>query len=145
MKINSNPVKAERVSRVAHWVSTVFSALALVAIGTADLLRLSTIMESLAHLGYPAYLATILGTWELLGAWAIVAPSRPRIQEWAYAGMFFSLTGAALSHLAAGDHGGKVLFPLVLLGSVMVSWVSRPAQVAHWHPEVASRKIVWDW
>ena len=85
-------------------------------------------MESLAHLGYPAYFATILGTWELLGSAAIVAPGLPRVKEWAYAGMFFTLTGAALSHAASGDPVGKVLLPLVLLGAVLVSWTLRPAR-----------------
>ena len=140
MTINANPVKVTRVSNVAYWVSTVFAALALAATGTADLLRASTIMEGLAHLGYPAYFATILGTWELLGAWAIVAPSHPRIQEWAYAGMFFTLTGAALSHVASGDPGEKVLLPLVLLGSVIVSWMLRPARDARVRSEFAGPK-----
>jgi hypothetical protein len=85
-------------------------------------------MEGLAHLGYPAYFATILGTWVLLGAAAIVTPDLPRVKEWAYAGMFFTLTGAALSHAASGDPSGKVLLPMVVLGAVVVSWALRPAR-----------------
>ena len=140
MTINANPVKIARATSVAYWASTVFAALALAATGTADLLRLPTIMEGLAHLGYPAYFATLLGTWELLGAWAIVAPSHPRIQEWAYAGMFFTLTGATLSHVTTGDPGGKVLLPLVLLGSVIVSWMLRPAREARVRSEFVGSK-----
>ena len=89
--------------RKVYWASTGFAALALAATGAADLLRAPAIMEGLGHLGYPTYFATILGAWELLGAAAIVAPSLPRVKEWAYAGMFFTLTGAALSHAASGD------------------------------------------
>jgi hypothetical protein len=107
----------------AYWASTAFAALALGATGAADLLRVPAIMDSLAHLGYPTYFATILGTWELLGAAALVAPHLPRVKEWAYAGMFFTLTGAALSHAASGDPVGKVLAPVVLLAAVMASWV----------------------
>lgn len=44
------------------WGSTAFTALALGATGVADLLRVPVIMEGLAHLGYPPYFATILGT-----------------------------------------------------------------------------------
>lgn len=111
-----------------YWASTGFAALALGATGAADLLRVPAIMEGLAHLGYPAYFATILGTWVLLGAAAIVTPDLPRVKEWAYAGMFFTLTGAALSHAASGDPSGKVLLPMVVLGAVVVSWALRPAR-----------------
>jgi hypothetical protein len=112
----------------AYWMSTGFAALALGAIGAADLLRLPEMMESLVHLGYPTYFATILGTWKLLGAAALLAPDLPRVKEWAYAGMFFTLTGAALSHAASGDPVGKILAPLVLLGAVIASWRLRPAR-----------------
>jgi hypothetical protein len=112
--------------KAAYWASTGFAALALGATGAADLLRVPAIMESLAHLGYPTYFATILGTWELLGAAAIVAPDLPRVKEWAYAGTFFTLTGAALSHAASGDPLVRVLVPLVVLGAVVMSWALRP-------------------
>ncbi len=116
------------VRNAAYWASTAFAALALGATGAADLMRVPAIMESLAHLGYPTYFATILGAWELLGAAAIVAPDLPRVKEWAYAGMFFTLTGAALSHAASGDPVGRILAPLVVLGAGIVSWMFRPAR-----------------
>ena len=112
--------------KAAYWASTGFAALALGATGLADLLRVPAIMEGLAHLGYPTYFATILGTWELLGAAAIVAPELPRVKEWAYAGIFFALSGAALSHAASGDPASTFCVPLVLLGVVAVSWTLRP-------------------
>jgi hypothetical protein len=112
--------------KAAYWATTGFAALALGATGAADLLRVPAIMESLAHLGYPTYFATILGTWELLGAAAIAAPDLPRVKEWAYAGTFFALTGAALSHAASGDPVVKVLVPLLVLGAVVVSSALRP-------------------
>jgi len=112
--------------RQTYWATTGLAALALAATGLADLLRVPAIMDSLAHLGYPTYFTTILGAWELLGAAAIVAPALPQVKEWAYAGIFFALTGAALSHAASGDPAGKVLAPLVLLGVVGVSWRFRP-------------------
>ena len=124
----------------AYWASTGLAALALGATGAADLLRVPPIMESLAHLGYPAYFVTILGTWELLGVAAIVAPELPRVKEWAYAGMFFTLTGAALSHAASGEPVSKVLLPLVVLGAVVVSWALRPARRTLSVTEVAARQ-----
>lgn len=116
--------------KVLYWLTTGFAALALTGIGAADLVRVPAIMAGLTHLGYPAYFATILGLWKLLGVAAIVAPGLPRVKEWAYAGMFFVLTGAATSHAVSGDPAGNILFPLVLLGFVMTSWALRPAREA---------------
>ena len=48
-------------------------------------------------LGYPMYFFAILGVWKVLGAIAILVPRFPRLKEWAYAGIFFDLTGAAAS------------------------------------------------
>ena len=132
--------RSATLRNTAYWASTGFAALALGATGAADLLRVPPITESLAHLGYPAYFATILGTWDLLGAAAIVAPGLPRVKEWAYAGTFFTLTGAALSHAASGDPVGKVLLPLVVLGAVVVSWTLRPARRTLGVTELARRQ-----
>jgi uncharacterized membrane protein YphA (DoxX/SURF4 family) len=75
----------------------------------------------MAHLGYPAYFLTILGTWKILGALAIVAPRLPRLKEWAYAGMVFDATSAAISRAVMGDGAVKVIAPLVV--AVLVSVV----------------------
>lgn len=116
------------VRNIVYWASTVCAAIAVGGAGAADLLHIPAVMEALAHLGYPTYFATILGTWELLGAVAILAPGLSRVKEWAYAGMVFALSGAALSHAASGDPVAKILVPLVLLGAVLVSWTLRPAR-----------------
>jgi hypothetical protein len=55
------------------------------------------------HLGYPLYFVTILGFWKVLGAMALLAPRFPRLKEWAYAGTFFEMTGAAASHAMSGN------------------------------------------
>lgn len=127
------------VRKAAYWASTGFAALAIAAAGAADLLRSPAIVVTLAHLGYPGYFAAILGTWELLGAGAILAPGLPRLKEWAYAGMFFTLTGAALSHVASGDPLSRILIPLVLLGAVGASWSLRPARRALFPGEATGR------
>jgi hypothetical protein len=92
-----------------------------------DLTRGPPVMEGMAHLGYPAYFVLILGTWKVLGTAAVLAPGLPRVKEWAYAGMFFDLTGAAASHTASGDPAAKILMPLILVSLVAASWKLRPA------------------
>jgi hypothetical protein len=84
-------------------------------------------MQAFSALGYPAYVATILGVWKLLGAAAITTPGLPRLKEWAYAGIAFDLSGAALSHAASGDVAARIAVPLVLLALAGASWALRPA------------------
>ncbi len=111
---------------VIYWLATAFVAFGFVSGGVIDLIAGPDMVAGMAHLGYPAYFLTILGTWKVLGALAILWPGLPRLKEWAYAGMVFDLTGAAASHLASGDGVDKVIAPAVLLGLVAVSWALRP-------------------
>jgi len=92
-----------------------------------DVLRLPPYTGIMAHLGYPAYFALILGTWKILGAVAVLAPGVPRLKEWAYAGMFFNLTGAVASHLSVGDGADALVAPTVFTALLVTSWALRPA------------------
>ena len=112
---------------IGYWVTTGIVAAAFAVGGAFDVSRSPEVVAGMGRLGYPGYFAAILGTWKLLGALAIVAPRLPRLKEWAYAGMFFDLTGAATSHAASGDGAGKIITPLVLLGIVAASWALRPS------------------
>jgi uncharacterized membrane protein YphA (DoxX/SURF4 family) len=111
---------------IGYWVSTGLVALMFAFGGVMDLMRSPDMVAGLAHLGYPAYVATLLGIWKLLGVVAILAPGFPRVKEWAYAGIFFDLTGAAVSHAASGDPAANVLTPLVILAIVVASYILRP-------------------
>jgi hypothetical protein len=65
----------------------------------------------------------------VLGAIAILVPRFPRLKEWAYAGIFFDLTGAAASVAAVGGYGVyafHILAPLILACIAMASWALRP-------------------
>ena len=120
--------RSANIRRFGYWVSTAGVAIAVGGAGAAQLLRDPGITSGLAHLGYPGYFATILGTWEVVGALAILAPGLSRVKEWAYAGMVFALSGAALSHAASGDPAAKILVPVGLLGATLVSRASRTAR-----------------
>ena len=83
-------------------------------------------------LGYPMYFFGILGVWKALGAIAILVPRFPRLKEWAYAGIFFDLTGAAASCAAVGGYGAygfHVIAPLIITGFRVASWALRPQAV----------------
>jgi hypothetical protein len=112
---------------IGYWAATIIIAAALTAGGCAQLANVPDTVAGIRHLGYPLYVLTILGTWKLLGAACLLAPRLPQLKEWAYAGIFFDLTGAALSHAFSGDGAGVIAMPLVLLLVAMVSWALRPA------------------
>ena len=114
------------MTNIGYWATTGLVAIAFVSSGAANLTRSAGVLAGMAHLGYPSYLSTLLGVWQLLGTAAILVPGFPRLKEWAYAGMFFDLSGAIVSHLVMADRLDKLLGPLGLLGVAIVSWAQRP-------------------
>ena len=78
------------------------------------------------RLGFPVYFAVLLGVWRILGAIAILLPRFPLLKEWAYAGIFFDLTGAAVASAATGLPWWHVAAPLVITLVAVLSWSLRP-------------------
>jgi hypothetical protein len=60
---------------------------------------------------------TIIGVWKLLGVIAILIPKRLLLKEWAYAGFFFVMSGAVISHLIVGDTAGRTFPAVFIVGS----------------------------
>ena len=110
----------------AYWTTTTILALALFSGGVAQLARQPDTMKGMMQLGYPAYFIALLGFWKILGAVTLVAPRFPRLKEWAYAGIFFEMTGAAVSHAASGDPSWHILVTLGFALLTFVSWALRP-------------------
>jgi uncharacterized membrane protein YphA (DoxX/SURF4 family) len=117
-------------STIVYWILTVIVAALLLLGGVSELMQPPDVAKGMERLGYPDYLMTILGTWKILGALVILAPRLPRLKEWAYAGIFFDLTGAAASHAFSRDYGPgsfHIIVPLVLAVILLISWWLRPA------------------
>ncbi|GGO62808.1 hypothetical protein GCM10012289_08240 [Nonomuraea cavernae] len=119
--------------QIVYWLSTLGLASGLIGSGAQQLLRAEGVGAlappyawGIVELGYPVYILTMLGTWKLLGAVAIVVPKYPLLKEWAYAGIFFLLTGGMFSHIASGDPWYQLLPALFLLILTIVSWHFRP-------------------
>ena len=64
--------------------------------------------------------------WKVLGGIVLLAPGFPRLKEWAYAGIVFDVTAAAVSIVAVGDGVLGALVPLVFLALTLASWRLRP-------------------
>jgi uncharacterized membrane protein YphA (DoxX/SURF4 family) len=115
-------------NKIIYWIATVWLSFGMLSSGIVQLLKLEAEVDFMKHLGYPIYLLTLLGIWKILGVIAVLAPKRPLLQEWAYAGFFFTMSGAFFSHIAVGDSVGDI-FPSVLLTILtVVSWYFRPEE-----------------
>jgi len=110
---------------VGYWVTTVIPSLALLGSGIGYLT--GGMLGAMTALGYPVYFTYLLGIWKILGVIALLAPGFGRIKEWAYAGFFFTLTGAFVSHVGTDGLTGEAFPPLVMLALLIGSYVLRPA------------------
>jgi uncharacterized membrane protein YphA (DoxX/SURF4 family) len=122
-------VTGSKARSIAYWIMTILVALPLGSGGIAQLAQMKENVDGFTHvLGYPAYFVTVLGVWKVLGVIAILVPRFPRIKEWAYAGIFFDLTGAAASWAAIGGSGEAfhIIAPLIITGFLVASWALRP-------------------
>ncbi len=116
----------EKRNKVIYWISTAWLALGMLSTGIVQLIGMDEEAKNFSHLGYPAYLMIILGVWKMLGVVAILIPRFPLVKEWAYAGFFFAMTGAVVSHLVMGDKAIELFGPMLLLVLTLVSWYFRP-------------------
>ena len=111
---------------VVYWATTVFVVFNMFFGALAELAQFTPTAEGMQALGYPIYMMAILGTWKVLGSITLLVPRFPRLKEWAYAGMFFNMTGAAISHLVVADEAWHVWYTASLAILVLVSWALRP-------------------
>lgn len=117
-------------NKIVYWVATGLLSMAMLQSGIIQLFKIEAALydvTTMPHLGYPIYFLTILGVWKLLGVTTILIPKFPLLKEWAYAGFFFTLSGAAISHIAVGDNASEWGISLFLLTLTVISWYFRPA------------------
>lgn len=114
-------------NKVIYWIATIWLSLGMLSAGIVQLIRIEEEVEMFTRLGYPLYILTLLGIWKILGVVAILVPKYPLVKEWAYAGFFFTVTGAIYSHVSSGDPLADSFGPTLLLILIVVSWFFRPA------------------
>jgi hypothetical protein len=114
-------------NKIIYWIATAWLALGMLSTGIVQLLKVKDEVATITQLGYPVYFLTILGVWKLLGVITILIPKFPLIKEWAYAGFFFAMSGAMLSHIISGNPVTHIFPSLLLLTLTVISWYFRPA------------------
>lgn len=127
-------VPPARLRAAGYWTATACVVAEMGVGGVWDIARLPFVAEVVARLGYPSYFLVLLGTWKVLGAAAVAVPRQPLLKEWAYAGAFFTYTGAMISHLTTGDDLYEVPILAVMVALTITSWALRPASRRAWRP-----------
>jgi len=116
---------------IVYWIMTALVAFFIGSGGIAQMMQYFASPHAVVPvLGYPMYFFAILGFWKFFGALTILVPRFPRLKEWAYAGIFFDLTGAAASNAMSGGYGAygfHVIAPLIITGFMLASWALRPS------------------
>jgi hypothetical protein len=114
-------------NKIIYWIATAWLALGMLSTGIVQLIKMKEEAAMFARLGYPDYLLTILGVLKIAGVIVVLVPKIPLLKEWAYAGFFFAMSGAIVSHLAIADAAKEIFGPALLLILTMLSWYFRPA------------------
>jgi hypothetical protein len=118
----------EKRKLIIYWIATALLSVGMLGSGLAQIFHTQAMVDLVTPLGYPLYFLYIIGTWKVLGVIAIVVPRFKLVKEWAYAGFFFIMTGALVSHLASGDDSLKgIIGPFFQTVFIILSWYFRPA------------------
>lgn len=94
-------------------------ALGVFLLGAAfsEISHAPVVMISIQKLGYPDYLARVLGIFKIVAILILWVPLFRRWREWAYAGLTFNLLGACISFILAREWimPDSILAPIVLI------------------------------
>jgi DoxX-like family len=112
--------------RIAYWTTTAIVAVMLL-LSLSYLTGSEQVVSGFAKAGYPQHLRIVLGVAKPAAAIVLLAPGLALLKEWAYAGAAFAWIMAFISAYASGEPLQIRIIPLVLLGLLMVSYVTRPA------------------
>jgi hypothetical protein len=110
---------------IGYWVTTGILVFCMTG-GVFELLGLKMTMDGIMKLGYPAYIIPALGLGKVLAILAILWPGFPRLKEWAYAGIFFNMIGALVSHVARNDAAWSIVVTATIAAITLASWALRP-------------------
>lgn len=119
--------KPSRVRIIGFWLTTGLLSFELLfgALWDFNFMQKGEVYGVLRHLGYPQYLAPLLGTAKVLAAVSILIPGFALVKEWAYAGVVILFSGALFSHISAGDGPDKYAMAGAFLIITIISWLLR--------------------
>jgi hypothetical protein len=121
----TNDAGATRAKTIGYWVTTGLLVFCMTG-GIFEMLGFATTINGIMRLGYPSYIIPALGLGKVLAILAILWPGLPRLKEWAYAGIFFNMLGAFVSHVAMRDPAWTIVVTLTIAAITLASAALRP-------------------
>jgi hypothetical protein len=114
-----------KASNIIYWISTILFA-GLMIFSAAGGLQPTQQAIQLIHdqLGYPVYFIPFISVAKVIASIVILIPAIGRsVKEWAYAGLFFDLSGAIYSGIAvAGTFDPRMIGMLIWIVPGVVSY-----------------------
>jgi len=117
----------EKRKTLWYWIFTIILSFCIFSGGLAQAMQVKGVVDGFKPLGYPIYFISLIGVWKMLGIIAILIPGFKLLKEWAYAGIFFVMSGAVISHIASNDVSVQIIAPFLLAAFAVLSWYLRPA------------------
>jgi len=117
----------EKRKLIWYWIITGILSFCIFTGGLFQALLVKGVVQGFKPLGYPIYFISLIGIWKVSGVIAILIPKFKLLKEWAYAGIFFTMTGAVISHIASNDISVQIIAPIVLAIFTVLSWYLRAA------------------
>lgn len=111
-----------RTTKIIYYSSTGLISLAMLFSAYAYLAK-PELKGAFQHLGFPDYFRIELAVAKFLAAIAIWLPVR-LLREAAYIGLAISFVSAAIAHIATADSTGHIIYPLVVLAILAVSYIA---------------------
>jgi DoxX-like family len=100
----------QKTSTILYWITTGLIAFLMIASATFYIVKYDMVVDNMKHLGYPAYLVTLLPFTKILGALLLLFGSKifpaniwKNLNEWVYAALFCNCVLAGIAHGQAGD------------------------------------------
>lgn len=113
-----------KTTKIIYWASTIFIFL-FDTVMPALTSHLPLAVESIKHLGYPDYFRVQLTIFKVLGGVLLILPKVPaRLKEWAYVGFSINFISASVAHAVVDGFGFFMIMPLIILGILILSYVS---------------------
>jgi hypothetical protein len=124
-------------AKVIYWISTTLLCLIYLSGAFFYITERPMIEQGMAHFGFPAYIINILIAAKIAAPAAILSRLSVRLNDLAYAGMFYHLLLALSAHLNTGD--GGFVPALVGLALLATSFLTQNAARKTASPNVPAR------
>ena len=105
-----------------YWILTGLFTAFMIFTAIPDITMSGDAVTLITGLGYPKYFIPFIGVAKVSGCAVILLPGLKRMKEWAYAGLFFDLSGAVYSGIAMAGFDPQMTFMVLPISFLFLSY-----------------------